>query len=114
MSSNQSLPMASMHARVSDSVDTFRSPVRRLDDKLSRDEALAPVPAHNHRSHYDYEAWEAPLNSGPAGLWYAQARAVWDMPIDDCVWFVLPDGSIRRGIPVGNPIHEPSALGLDG
>jgi hypothetical protein len=36
-----------------------------------------------------------------------------DMPIDDCVWFVLPDGRVDRAIPVGNPIHEPSVLNLD-
>lgn len=79
---------------------------------LSQEEALSAVAASNHGSPSDYEAWKAPKDSVHAGLWYAQERNVEEMQIDDCVWFVLPDGNVERGIPVGNPIHEPSVLDL--
>jgi len=42
------------------------------------------------------------------GLWYVSERDGAQMPIDDCVWIVFPDGLVARGIPVGNPIHPPT------
>lgn len=80
---------------------------------LTRRDALAAVAAHNHRSPGDYRAQKAPEDSVHAGLWYASERNREDLLIDDCVWFVLPNGRVDRGIPVGNPIHEPSVIYLD-
>jgi hypothetical protein len=36
-----------------------------------------------------------------------------EMPIDDCVWFVLPDGRVDRAIPVGKSDSRAKAWGLD-
>jgi hypothetical protein len=80
---------------------------------LTQQDALAAVAASNQGSPTDYKAWKAPEDSIHAGVWYVSERNVMDMPIDDCVWFVLPDGRVDRAIPVGNPIHEPSVLNLD-
>ena len=61
---------------------------------LSQQDALAAVAASNHRSPADYKAWKAPEDSIHAGVWYVSELNVMDMPIDDCVWFVLPDGRV--------------------
>jgi hypothetical protein len=114
MFANQSRPMASMVARASDTLVPCDIQPRRTEKEILRQQgALAAVAARNHRSPADYEVWNAPEDSIHTGLWYASERNVMDMPIDDCVWLVLPDGSVRRGIPVGNPIHEPTLLNLD-
>jgi hypothetical protein len=42
------------------------------------------------------------------GLFYVSERNFDEMPIDDCVWIVFPDGFVARGIPVSNPIHPPT------
>lgn len=42
------------------------------------------------------------------GLWYVSERDFEEMPIDDCVWIVFPDGLVARGVPVGNPINPPT------
>ena len=57
-----------------------------------------------------YVASLAPQGSLHEGLWYVSERDGEQMPIDDCVWIVFPDGFVARGIPVGNPIHPPSPL----
>ena len=71
-------------------------------------EAIAAVAAKLGRTPNSYEASPAPPDSVHEDLWYVSEQDGREMPIDDCVWIVFPDGFVARGIPVGNPIHPPT------
>jgi hypothetical protein len=71
-------------------------------------EAKAAVAAQLGQTPQQYLASRAPAGSVHDGLWYVSERDFAEMPIDDCVWIVFPDGHVTRGIPVGNPIHPPT------
>ncbi len=71
-------------------------------------EATAAVAAKRGLPQQSYEASPVPQGSIHEGLWYVSERDGREMPIDDCVWIVFPDGFVARGIPVGNPIHPPT------
>ena len=71
-------------------------------------EAIAAVAARRGLPPQSYAASAAPQGSIHQGLWYISERDGTEMPIDDCVWIVFPDGFVARGIPVGNPIHPPT------
>jgi hypothetical protein len=74
--------------------------------KANRAGVLRAVADQLAMSPEDFTASRAPQGSIHDGLWYVSERE--DMPIDDCCWIVLPDNAVARGIPVSNPIHEPS------
>jgi hypothetical protein len=72
--------------------------------------ASAAVAAKLGRTPQSYEASPAPPDSIHEDLWYVSERDGTEMPIDDCVWIVFPDGLVARGIPVGNPINPPTPV----
>lgn len=71
-------------------------------------EAIAAVSDKRGLPPQSYEASPAPQGSIHEDFWYVSERNGEEMPIDDCVWIVLPDGFVASGIPVGNPIHPPT------
>ncbi len=71
-------------------------------------EAVAAVAAKRGLPPRSYEVSPAPRGSIHEGPWYVSECNGEEMPIDDCVWIVLADGFVARGIPVGNPIHPPT------
>jgi hypothetical protein len=77
---------------------------------MIRQQILAAVAACTGKSSDDYTASNAPKGSIHEDIWYVCERDPEEMSIDDCVWFVLPNGAVTRAIPVGNPIHEPTPL----
>lgn len=74
-------------------------------------EARAAVSTRHGPPPESFDASPAPRGSMHEGLWYVCERDGEQMPIDDCVWIVFPDGVVGRGIPVGNPIHPPTIVG---
>ncbi len=70
--------------------------------------AEAAAAVADHVGGDGWVARPAPAESVHAGVWYVTGPA--DNMIDDSIWMVLPDGTVTRAIPVGNPVHPPSEL----
>jgi len=81
---------------------------RLKEAHMDQSEAVAAVSAKRGLPPSSYDGHPAPPGSIHDGLWYVSERDGREMPIDDCVWIVFPDGLVARGIPVGNPIHPPT------